>query len=205
MALCGDPPKSGPLVRSAWAAARAPDRFGRRPPTGAIGHRAARCPRVHPVRQRPGVHRQGTPALAGRAEDQDHLHHAGEPVGERLRRIIPLPLPRRMPQPRAALDPDRRAVSSSKTSASNTTPSGRTARSAISLRNASARENLYQSQAPDRTAKPVRPSAWDCQPPPQSSHQITRGLTFHLAQFSGPAQEGPHLLDRCDGHIASVK
>ncbi|MSU69515.1 MAG: transposase, partial [Opitutaceae bacterium] len=34
-------------------------------------------------------------------------------------------------------------------------------------------ENLYQSQAPGRTAKPVRPSAWDCQPPPQSSHQPT--------------------------------
>ncbi|MSU66248.1 MAG: hypothetical protein EXS38_09150, partial [Opitutus sp.] len=34
-------------------------------------------------------------------------------------------------------------------------------------------ENLYQSQAPGRTAKPVRPSAWDGQPPPQSSHQPT--------------------------------
>ncbi|MSU24415.1 MAG: exosortase/archaeosortase family protein, partial [Opitutus sp.] len=34
-------------------------------------------------------------------------------------------------------------------------------------------ENLYQAQAPGRTAKPVRPSAWACQPPPQSSHQTT--------------------------------
>ena len=44
-------------------------------------------------------------------------------------------------------------------------------RSVISLRNASSRKNLYQSQAPGRTAKPVRLSAWDCQPPPKSSHQ----------------------------------
>ena len=29
----------------------------------------------------------------------------------------------------------------------------------------------YQSQAPGCIAKPVRPSAWDCQPPPKSSHQ----------------------------------
>jgi len=39
-----------------------------------------------------------------------------------------------------------------------------TARSGISLHNASPRNNLYQSQAPGRTVKPFRPSAWDCQP-----------------------------------------
>ena len=51
-------------------------------------HRAARRARVHPLRQRTGVHRQGTPTLARRAENQDPLHYTGEPVGERLRRIV---------------------------------------------------------------------------------------------------------------------
>ena len=41
----------------------------------------------------------------------------------------------------------------------------------ISLRNASSWSNPHQSQAPGRTAKPVRPSVRDCQPPPQSSHR----------------------------------
>ena len=37
----------------------------------------------------------------------------------------------------------------------------------------SRRKTLYQSQAPGRTAKPVRPSAWDCQPHHYPSHQPT--------------------------------
>ena len=81
--------------------------------------------------------------------------------------------PRRPTRKRRSEGRQKPTASSSRTSASIITPSGRTARSAISLRNASSRENLYQSQAPGRTAKPVRPSAWDCQPPPQSSHQPT--------------------------------
>jgi len=66
-----------------------------------------RRPRVHPFRQRPEVHRQGPPALACEAENQDHLHHPGEPLGERFCRILPLPLPGRMTQSGAALDPNR--------------------------------------------------------------------------------------------------
>ena len=77
----------------ACAKARAPDRFKRCYPAGAIGHRATRRARVY---------RQETPALAGRTEYQEHLHHPFESVGERLCGIVPLPLPRRMPQPGAA-------------------------------------------------------------------------------------------------------
>ena len=45
-----------------------PDRFDRRDPTGAGGHRATRRARVYPFRQRSGIYRQGTPALAGGTE-----------------------------------------------------------------------------------------------------------------------------------------
>ena len=69
--------------------------------------RAARSPGVHPLRQRLGVYRQGPPEVARRREDQDDLHRAGQSVAEWLRGILPQSLPRRVPEPRAALDADR--------------------------------------------------------------------------------------------------
>ena len=78
----------------ARAAPGAPDRSAGGDRTGAGGDRRPRRAAVHPLRQRPGVHRQRTPALAGGAENKNHLHHPGEPLGERLRRIVPLPFSR---------------------------------------------------------------------------------------------------------------
>jgi hypothetical protein len=76
----------------------------RRDLTGENGHRAARCSGVHPVGQWFGVYRQGPPEVAGRGEDQDDLHRAGQSLAERLRRVVPRALPGRMPQPGATLD-----------------------------------------------------------------------------------------------------
>lgn len=48
----------------------------------------------HSLGQRFGVHRQGTPAVAGGPENHDDLHRAGEPLAERVRGILPWTLPR---------------------------------------------------------------------------------------------------------------
>src|SRR5579885_1900381 len=90
-------------------AARAADRCGRGHRPGQSCHRRTRRTGVHPLRQRTGVYRKESPAVAGRAKDQNHLHHPSEPVGKWVRRKLPQPLPRRMPEPRATLDADRSA------------------------------------------------------------------------------------------------
>ena len=54
-------------------------------------------PGAHPLRQRPGVRRQGGAGLDRRGRCQDGLHRAGQPVGERLRREL-----QRAPARRAA-------------------------------------------------------------------------------------------------------
>ena len=38
---------------------------------------------------------------------KNHLHRAGEPLAEWVRRVVPRPVPRRMPQPRATVDAHR--------------------------------------------------------------------------------------------------
>ena len=60
-----------------------------------------------PVRQWLGVYRARSPARARRPAHQNDLYHARQPMGKRVRGKFPQPLPRRVPQPRAALDSDR--------------------------------------------------------------------------------------------------
>lgn len=55
-------------------AARASDRLGRWHPADPSGHRRTRHIGVHPVRQWPGVCREGTPAVVGGAIYQDNLY-----------------------------------------------------------------------------------------------------------------------------------
>src|SRR3954463_6075958 len=45
----------------------------------------------HPLRQRPGVHRQGRPRMDLGGRRQDRLHRSGQPLGERLRRELQCP------------------------------------------------------------------------------------------------------------------
>ena len=51
----------------------------------------ARRARAHPVRQRPGVRRQGGAGVDRRGRREDRLHRAGQPLGERLHRELQRP------------------------------------------------------------------------------------------------------------------
>ena len=45
-------------------------------------------PEPYPFRQRPGVRRQGSAGMDRCGRSKDRLHHAGQPMGERVRREL---------------------------------------------------------------------------------------------------------------------
>ena len=86
----------------------------------------------HPVGQRPRVRRLRARRVA-RGYRHRHLpHRAGQALAERLRRVLPQPPARRVPQRARVLEPRSTPACCSNASASSTTPSTCTARSATS-------------------------------------------------------------------------
>ena len=63
--------------------------------------RRARGSRAHPLGQRAGVRGEGGASLARASRGADALHRAGQPLGERLHRVLQRQAARRVPEPRA--------------------------------------------------------------------------------------------------------
>ena len=59
---------------------------------------------VHPLGQRAGVHRPGGEGVAGDQRLSDAVHRAGQPVGERVRRVVQRNAGGRTPGPGAVRD-----------------------------------------------------------------------------------------------------